>query len=122
MYGAILGFQRCDWWPKCAPDSRSWRMVKSGRDTAFSFPVKPRRTIAAGAKPPSPERTLKAGRAKIRLWNGRAYTGGRGEKQGQGCGYSSARELFAVANSARLATPAFPGISCPLRLNSCEPK
>ena len=20
MYGAIFGFQRCDWWPKCAPD------------------------------------------------------------------------------------------------------
>ena len=30
------------------PTSSSWRMVKSGRDTALSFPVEPRRIIAAG--------------------------------------------------------------------------
>jgi hypothetical protein len=58
-------------------------MVKSGSDTAFSFPVEPRRIIAAGAEPPSPERTLEAGRAKIRLWNAPRYRGGQGERQGR---------------------------------------
>src|SRR5271163_3659758 len=57
-------------------------MEKSGSDTAFSFPVGPRRIIAARAKLPSPERTLEAGRAKIRLWNERAYRGGQGGRQG----------------------------------------
>ncbi len=59
-------------------------MVKSGMDTLFAFPVEPRRTIAAGEKPPSPERTLEAGRAKIRLWNAWAYRGAPGERQGRG--------------------------------------
>ena len=59
-------------------------MVKSGSDTAFSFPVEPRRIIAARAEPSSPERTLEAGRAKIRLWNAPAYRGGQGERQGRG--------------------------------------
>src|SRR5277367_250881 len=57
-------------------------MEKSGSDTASSFPVGPRRIIAARAKLPSPERTLEAGRAKIRLWNERAYRGGQGGRQG----------------------------------------
>src|SRR3984885_11051326 len=57
-------------------------MEKSGSDTAFSFPVGSRRIIAARSKLPSPERTLEAGRAKIRLWNERAYRGGQGGRQG----------------------------------------
>jgi hypothetical protein len=39
MYGAIFGFQRWVRWPKWAPDSRSWRMEKSGkaiRERSFS--------------------------------------------------------------------------------------
>lgn len=58
-------------------------MEKSGSDTAFSFPVGPRRIIAARAKLPSPERTLEAGRAKIRLWNERHIEEGRGEGKGR---------------------------------------
>ena len=54
--------------------------MKSGRDTAKTFPVEPRRIMSAGRTRP-PERTLEAGRAKIRLWNGRAYRGGPGERQ-----------------------------------------
>jgi hypothetical protein len=66
-------------------------MEKSGSDTAFSFPVGPRRIIAARAKLPSPERTLEAGRAKIRLWNERAYRGGQGGRQGSVVGQRSGK-------------------------------
>ena len=57
-------------------------MVKSGSDTAESFPVEPRRIMSAERTRP-PERTLEAGCAKIRLWNGRGYKGGCRQRQGQ---------------------------------------
>src|SRR6478752_4835323 len=42
MYGFIFGFQRCVWWPKWTPASRSWRIDKSGNAMpCYPFPVEP---------------------------------------------------------------------------------
>ena len=70
-------------------------MVKSGSDTAESFPVEPRRIMSAGRTRP-PERTLEAGRAKIRLWNGRGYRG-RGSERQEPCTVESASRRFQSA-------------------------
>ena len=51
MKGFIFGFQRCFWWPKCTPLSRSWRMENSGiaMDRVSSLPVVPLREGSAFA-------------------------------------------------------------------------
>src|SRR5579872_747252 len=56
-------------------------MEKSGRDMPLkSFPVRPRRVEKEGFSLP-PERRLEAAGAKTRLWDGRAYKGGREGRQ-----------------------------------------
>src|SRR5271165_7215527 len=70
MYGAIFGFQRCDWWPKCAPASSNWRMVKSGKAMGV---VLVRLSLGGSMKAKRaspPERDLEQEPRKIRLWNG----------------------------------------------------
>ena len=53
------------------------------RHCVYPFRLSLGGSLGEGEAPP-PERTLEAGRAKIRLWNERAYRGGRGEGKG-GC-------------------------------------
>src|SRR3546814_11252991 len=41
MYGFMRGFQRCVWWPKCAPASINCCMVTTGAAIVFLLPVEP---------------------------------------------------------------------------------
>src|SRR5271165_4759821 len=83
MYGAIFGFQRCDWWPKCAPASSNWRMVKSGKAMGV---VLVRLSLGGSVKAKRaspPERDLEQEPRKIRLWNGAAYRRAGAETQAE---------------------------------------
>ena len=55
MYGAIFGFQRRVWWPKCTPASRSWRMVNvgsaMGRTFLFRLGLRGRRPVTRSKRP-----------------------------------------------------------------------
>ena len=59
MNFCIFGFQRWVWWPKWAPLSSSWRMLKSGRAMCrpFLFPVGLRRRAAPRGTPEAGTRT-----------------------------------------------------------------
>src|SRR3546814_16322644 len=41
MYGVMRGFQRCVWWPKCAPASINCCMVTTGAAIVYLLPVVP---------------------------------------------------------------------------------
>src|SRR5208282_3680744 len=75
MEGAIFGFQRCDWWPKCAPASSSWRMVKSGKAMKLVLVRLSLGGSITAKRTSPPERDLEQEPRQIRLWNGAAYMG-----------------------------------------------
>ena len=47
MYGAILGFQKRVWWPKCTPASSMSRMVMSAMNNGLMIGLSFRATPAS---------------------------------------------------------------------------
>ncbi len=92
MNGAIFGFQRCDWWPKCAPASRRPRIEYSGSAIICLSPVETAAEDQALRVKGHRVRALRQDR-EIRVWNGRAYRRQAAGKQGsRKCFKRSARD------------------------------
>src|SRR5215213_848120 len=67
MYGFIRGFQRCVWWPKCAPASSNCCIVTTLVAMGLLLPVLPRRSRSPIFRP--------APVWWLRLWDARAPSG-----------------------------------------------
>src|SRR4030095_4215934 len=70
--GAIFGFQRRVWCPKCTPASSSWRMVKLGIaiGAVFLFRLSRRGTLHPDIRTPERRAAYDADRrgSRVRVW------------------------------------------------------
>src|SRR5919112_1037749 len=97
MYGFIRGFQRCVWWPKCAPASSNCCMVTTLVAMIFSF-----RFCLDEAKSPA---VRPAPVCTPRLWDGCARTGTGLRFQGDVCSSATAKILTTENKQGTLLRP-----------------